>query len=388
MAKSSKDKKGGKARRELKERRKRMQGIMSIVKDVVIALVIVIIVMVSLYAYSGGIWPPMVVVESESMMHGDDSEIGVIDTGDLTLVKRIGGRSDIVTWVEGNPSYRVEYEDEQELTTTQKFKGKKAEFKTYDDYGEVIIYNKNGLGSETPVIHRAMAWIEPNETQECLNKFNGAFDVLGDFPDIKNNNHPKGLRCVARIILKGTGYQKVDVEINVNNVLRNAQNLESKYFSGFLTKGDHNNPEHGHARVDQESHTVNGRGFAPIKVDWVVGEAVGELPWFGALKLTFSGTASSSDIPPTSWNGLIITILLIIIIPFILDIVASRMAKKKRKEALEKQKAEEEEEEEEYLDETDEDDAPDEEGEEVEEVEMDEEFGDDFEDMASSRKKK
>jgi len=33
-----------------------------------------------LYLFSG-VWPPMVVIESSSMMHGEDSQVGVIDTG-------------------------------------------------------------------------------------------------------------------------------------------------------------------------------------------------------------------------------------------------------------------------------------------------------------------
>ena len=47
----------------------------SIVKDVLLALLVVVIVMGALFAYCQ-VWPPVVVVESGSMMHGVNSEIG------------------------------------------------------------------------------------------------------------------------------------------------------------------------------------------------------------------------------------------------------------------------------------------------------------------------
>ena len=71
----------------------------------------------SMWGYTQN-WPPMVVVESESMMHAEDSEVGVIDTGDLVLVKKTSGRGDITTYIEG----------------------KKRDYKTYGEYGDVIIY--------------------------------------------------------------------------------------------------------------------------------------------------------------------------------------------------------------------------------------------------------
>ena len=41
---------------------------------------------------STGTFPPMVVVESGSMMHDDEGQIGAIDPGDLVLVINQKGR--------------------------------------------------------------------------------------------------------------------------------------------------------------------------------------------------------------------------------------------------------------------------------------------------------
>jgi signal peptidase len=400
-----------KARETMKKRRERRAALFSIGKDILIAVIIVIFVMGALYAYSGGIWPPMVVVESESMMHGDDSQIGVIDTGDLTIVKKISSRNEVVTYVEGNPSYTVEWrKDLRDGTFEQnssKFGGKKSPLSKYGDYGEVIIYKKNGEEG-TPVIHRAILWIEPNTTPDCLNSLPHGYVAGGNFPDIRNAEHPDGLECVTQVTLKKVGYKKDDIQIDVKVIMENSNALTGEPFAGFLTKGDHNRNTAGPSFVDQQTHRDNrGQRLAPIKVGWVVGKAKGELPWFGSLKLVLSNTREAGDIPPSSWRGLIITIVLIIVIPFIIDMIMSFFSKKKKKEDKEAEKDIEEEDDkkqkkkrgrgrgkskkrgkkakdDEDLDDEEEEDLDDEEDDD----ELFDEFEDDFEDMAESRSKK
>ena len=127
-------------------------------KDVGLALGSVLLVFLVTFAYSGN-WPPMVVIESGSMEHTDNplyeepgfTHIGTIDTGDLVVVKE-AKKSDIVTYLQG----------------------KKTDYKKYGDYGDVIVYYKNGIkevdGSPvTPVIHRAMAWVEVLEEPKDMN---------------------------------------------------------------------------------------------------------------------------------------------------------------------------------------------------------------------------
>ena len=166
------------------------------VKDVGIAIGSVIIVFLLTFAYSGN-WPPMVVIESGSMEHEDNplypeprySHIGIIDTGDLVVVKK-AEKKDIVTFLEG----------------------KKTDYKKYGDYGDVIVYYKNGIETYngqpvTPVIHRAMAWVDVLE--------NGTYYI----PEIN-------IYFEGKIILS---------EIGLPDSQHSLSNLES---SGYITKGD------------------------------------------------------------------------------------------------------------------------------------------------------
>ena len=91
-------------------------------KGPLIAVAIVIVILLGLFAYSG-LWPPLVVVESESMQHSDTtSYIGVIDTGDMVIPTKISSLSEVRTYVSSlNDGY-----------------------KTYGDYGDVVIYHRDG----------------------------------------------------------------------------------------------------------------------------------------------------------------------------------------------------------------------------------------------------
>src|SRR5574342_1220092 len=110
-------------------------------RDVLLAFLVVAIVMGILFAYTR-VWPPMVVVESDSMQHANaESSIGVIDTGDLVLVQTVGSPADIVTYLEARA---IGYE-------------------TYSNFGDVIVFNAPGYPLDaTPIIHRAMVYVVPN----------------------------------------------------------------------------------------------------------------------------------------------------------------------------------------------------------------------------------
>ena len=177
--------------------------------------------------------------------------------------------------------------------------------------------------------------------------------------------------------------------IRANRIVSNAIAIDGKPFAGFLTHGDGNGAGNGSLVCDQESlndyHT--GRMLAPNKVDWIVGKAVGELPWFGSLKLVASKTTTTEKIPPSSWKGLITTIVLIIVIPFIIDIVVAQYQKRKPKKD-EKKGDEEKDDQKEEDEEVKENKEPEDEkndDEVVEEVDLDDEYGDEFKDMAASK---
>jgi hypothetical protein len=69
-------------------------------RDAGIALVLVALILVTMYAYTG-LWPPLVVVESNSMMHGDDnlSHVGTETRATSSWSVRLrGSRKSRHTW--------------------------------------------------------------------------------------------------------------------------------------------------------------------------------------------------------------------------------------------------------------------------------------------------
>ncbi len=96
-------------------------------------VVCVVAVFASLSHIALGLWTPMVAVESGSM-------IPHIQIGDIIFVESID-RTQIIT-----------YET-----------GKETGFKSFDEYGDVILYRPYGRESVTPIIHRAMYYVETGE---------------------------------------------------------------------------------------------------------------------------------------------------------------------------------------------------------------------------------
>jgi len=265
-----------------REKKKLSPG-MQFVRDAGVALIFVVTLLLAMYAYTG-LWPPLVVVESSSMMHTDDntSKIGVIDTGDLVLVKDIDSADDIVTYLEGVHT----------------------DYSTYGDYGDVIVYKINGDDSRTPIIHRAIAYLELNAggasyTCDALQYLergpNGKWDTADDTDEW---DHLTSALYIYRV-----GYKHQTVTIRVDRI------SSSDDRHGFVTKGDHNSD------VDL-FRLVSG----PIPVSWVVGEARGEIPWFGLLKLWASG-GLDEEAPANSVRNLWIAMALIVVAPVTIDVV-------------------------------------------------------------------
>ena len=238
------------------------------VKDVGLAIGSVVIVFLLTFAYSGN-WPPMVVIESGSMEHDNNplyseprySHIGTIDTGDLVVVKK-AEKSDIVTYLEG----------------------KKTDYKKYGDYGDVIVYYKNGIETYegqpvTPVIHRAMAWVE------VIDKENETYYI----PEIDTTFQGK--------------IQLAEIGLGGGASIQNLQN------SGYITKGDST----GNPHPDQLTHyDITGAPVQPVDPNWVVGMAKGELPWFGLIKLRVTQPDNYYEAPPQCRTMLWMSMLIVL----------------------------------------------------------------------------
>jgi len=80
-----------------------------------------------------GLTRPMVIMESGSMIpHMDISNIILVESPD---------RKEVITYMEG----------------------KQSNYTSFDDYGDVILYRPNGREEVTPIIHRAMYYVETGE---------------------------------------------------------------------------------------------------------------------------------------------------------------------------------------------------------------------------------
>ena len=269
---------------------------MALLQDVVVALVVVVIVLGSLYIY-GGRWPPMVVVESESMQHHDElSFIGVIDTGDLTLVRTLENAGRPITWVEGRDTG----------------------YSRYDEFGDVIIYHKNGMTQTTPIIHRAIVLIEYNETPGV----GGGFDV----PRLNVWNEKEQFIIEDFHSYHNGRLETIGLVIDITVILNNFRaNPAVDPHSGIITKGDHNR------EVDQYSLPAwTGPGnppagisrlVEPVEEHWIVGVARGEIPWFGLIKLWARGQTEFHPAPLNSGPNLIISGALLLVAPFLTESV-------------------------------------------------------------------
>ena len=266
-----------------------------------------------------GSWPPMVVIESGSMMHEDEGNVGAIDPGDLVLVMS-DDRKNIVTYAEAT-----------------------EDGGTYEGYenhgmpGDVIIYRKNG-GTMTPVIHRALLKAVADETatpergvEDPCNGNEGSWDPISVDADGESGT------CVLTWSVPGTNVNNAtSISLELDYLCNNGQKLTVSNWdpghAGYLTSGD-NDATNGcnvdqYAAVGETTHTwrgltdENGEAVGAVRDDWIVGVAGGEIPWVGAIKL---GLSDNSDfVPGPTWTKLVITAFILLAIPAIWERAANR----------------------------------------------------------------
>ena len=244
-----------------------------------IALMIIVVLLAGLFAYTQN-WPPMYVVESESMQHGTNDQVGLINTGDLVLAQQVP-TSSIVPYVIGM----------------------QTGFSTYGEYGDVLLYHPDGNAGPAPIIHRAITFLtyEPNGTFSdpelnglpCGHATNRVF--LTSTP---TGCGTTGLRGTLELF--GIGWQSVSVNVSLSDVGQH---------SGFVTMGD-NNIDPGTSTGDEDQPGLSEL----VEPGWIVGVARGMVPWVGAVKLLLSGTAS--EVPPQSWQFLGLSIVALFAIGF------------------------------------------------------------------------
>ncbi|HJM55162.1 MAG TPA: S26 family signal peptidase [Poseidonia sp.] len=293
----------------------------TLVLEIALAVGMIACLVLALFIHTGSM-PPLVVVESESMIHDEKGEVGSIDAGDLILVHK-NPADTITTFAEATDSNHPSFGYEQ-----------------HGMEGDVIIYAKNGEDG-TPIIHRAILRVqaasitvpERGETNPCPTNSSydaeliGPDDVLGaciwtwTVPGTSVIN-------ASTISIKFDGY-----DAGFYDCKRPAHgNVESHLVvwnwrpahEGILTLGDNNQ-----CSVDQGASVTNGSAgvhgesgiVGPIRNDWVLGVAGGELPWIGTVKLMVGGPNSygTQDVPSSSFFALFSLITLVLISPLITE---------------------------------------------------------------------
>ncbi len=201
-------------------------------RDLVTSVLVVLAIGAALFAVSG-VWPPMVAIESGSM------EPNMVE-GDLVFVV-------------DNDRFVPDGAIEHEGRSTGIVPADVAEPRdrtTFGAPGDVVIFWRNGNSDDTPVIHRAMLWVEGGE-----NWYDRADpDAVGGADDCEELTH-----CPAP----------------------NA---------GFITKGDN--------ELTNEDYDQVTRLSAPVRPEWIVGTAEFRIPYLGRVRLLFS-TATVEPSPMT-----------------------------------------------------------------------------------------
>ncbi|MDX1611782.1 MAG: S26 family signal peptidase [Candidatus Thermoplasmatota archaeon] len=224
-------------------------------RDGAIALLVVGGILLALFLYTGN-WPPPVVIESNSMMHVDAEEyeenfgttraesvgygrIGTIDPGDLVLVKSVDALEDVATFADGGDDH-------------------------YGKPGEVIVYFRSGNQAVTPIIHRAMTYVERSVQDNGNRVYEVRWSSTWADPSV-----PCRTQDGTKVCTFG------EDGITIPELKMNGKHFQH---SGFITQGDN---VVGNQAPDQ----VLGIMPQPVRMEWIDGVARGELPWFGLIKL-------------------------------------------------------------------------------------------------------
>lgn len=235
-----------------------------------------------LAAYTG-FTSPFSVVMSQSMQHDTThSEIGIIDTGDVVIVKD-PSKAEICSYIEGTQNG----------------------YESFGDYGSVIIYNRGN--GQNPVIHRAILWLEYNTNTDTwsastLKNYSGEWSVI----DPETNNSTKNWSSMRGVL------EFTNITNSSKNVKIDLDSLQKK--SGYLTMGD--NPV-TNKYFDQSVGIINHL----ISADDIRSVAVMEIPWIGCIKLMIKGSDNLKYVT-NSIPSLIMSFVTIILLVFTFDAVS------------------------------------------------------------------
>ena len=250
---------------------------MIIVAAAVLAVFGIAYVGVIVYA---GTSSPFYTVESESMMHSENSRIGIIDVGDMVII-RDTSKANITTYVEGRGNG----------------------YAKFGDFGDVIVYSRPG---GTPVIHRAMLYVEYAGLDSGVRTWNvpslAGYGGVWYINGVRGDAAAAGAPMSGVLRFEGLGWAERTVEINLNTLAA----------SGYITMGDNN--------------SVPDAGV--VSKDRIIGVASIEIPWLGCIKLYATGN-NTDKIPMNSVLMLILSLSMIVIAVVAVTVLYGRRKQKK-----------------------------------------------------------
>jgi hypothetical protein len=220
-------------------------------RNALIIIVVAIAILCSVFVGIGlksGLDHPQTTVNSQSMQHGVGSQLGIIDTGDIFILKS-SDRVDIRSFVDGY----------------------KEGFTSFGDYGHVIIYERGG--NQNPVIHRAILWLDYNGDHTW------SAPSLKDYPAAlwSNGSNIDYMSLSGVLVMRNMGYNNnVSCSIDLDRLANNAPS------SGYITMGDNN------LVFDQSGGVIGSLVSKDIikSVAWI------EIPWLGSINMIFSGKSA------------------------------------------------------------------------------------------------
>ena len=202
-------------------------GAVRFLREALSSVAIVALVGALLFGASG-VWPPLVAIESPSMephMQTGDL-VFIMDEGRLVPAAAVGETGVVTQQAAAQSGYR-----------------------TFGAGGDVIIFEPGGDGATTPIIHRAMLYVEDGE-----NWYGRAAALDADAVG--------GADSCAQL-----------------------RNCPAPH-AGFITKGDN-------TATNRAFDQVSGL-TSPVRPAWVIGTAEFRIPLLGNIRLLVSGTL---DVP-------------------------------------------------------------------------------------------
>ena len=287
----------------------------TLVRELVLAAGMITLLVLAMWAHTGSM-PPLVVVESNSMQHDSNGEVGTIDAGDLILVHSPEDNR-IITFAEATDP--------------------KSDYYGYESLGmegDVIIYERNGESDSTPIIHRALFEISIGESVPAENQDGCEGGVFWNSLCITSWSVPGSDQVNVKeinLVFDGVNTGKYScggIAAQHGSEWFSVENY-SPMNPGYITLGDNNdcNDDQGVFEFAQGLSSIHSGMIRPVQEDWVIGISGAEIPWLGTVKLMVSGGDSPgvSQVPGLSFVFLIAFVGVVLAAPAVIEPLINRI---------------------------------------------------------------